>query len=182
MSRGGKVCLGEGTNTTLLHRQPHVSSSCYLPLSLYTYIYIQIYVSISLSLSEYTYIHTYTPIYIHIHVCILLQSCYCCLHVYCYCNLNTCCNPTVRQSPVNIIDLCLLAVARPLPSVYANRSRIAWPPLSSSPTPSHAGIVYEPNKQQALCMYLSMFLPQNFCIRPEPERTTTASLNAQGST
>ena len=48
--------------------------------------------------------------------------------------------------------------------------------------PSHAGILCEPNEQQALCMYLSMFLPQNCCIRPEPECTTSASLNAQGST
>ena len=136
----GRYGWGKGP-TQLHYTDNRMSLLLVIFLSLSLYIYVHIYVSISLSLSEYIYIHTYIRIYIyiHIHVCILLQNCYCRLHVYCYCNLNTCCNPTVRQSPVNIIDLCLLSVARPLPSVYANRSRIAWSPLSSSPTPSHAG-------------------------------------------
>ena len=96
----------------------------------------------------------YIPLseYIYIYACILLQSCYCCWHAYCYCNLNTCCNPTVRQSPVNIIDLRLLSVARPLRLCKSFSHCMAPAQLLPNPLPCGAFCMNPTNNKPYACI------------------------------
>ena len=89
--------------------------------------------------------------------------------------------PSVRVQSISSTYTCSLP-PDPSPPFMQIVFALHGPRSAPPQTQSMRGILHKPNKQQAPCMYLSMFLPQNSCIRPEPECTTSASLNAQGST
>ena len=83
-------------------------------------------------------------------------------------------NPTARQSLVRFIVLHLLPAPEPRPLAHASRSHC----IVLAQPHSMRDILREAHKQQAYA-YLSFPLLQSRYIMAKPERTRTASLNAQ---